>query len=218
LAEVEGIWCLSVKARMRSSEIVQHDERTPIGPRSARSFILGIRGQGASFIFMRRSRRRRAKWSAAAMTASRRVDCWNCRFGCSIGRLARRCGLRRSLRRISPRFRRCGHCSIRRRSAASRLGSHHQMLLFWEQQGSLTTRIGERSMRRQRQLRHDRRSGTQQFDLFATGSGGSAAPTPEWRTLPAPTRQALTALMTRLIVDYAVGDHRPGPRKVRHDI
>lgn len=73
-------------------------------------------------------------------------------------------------------------------------------------------------MRRQRQLRHDRRSGTQQFDLFATGSGGSAAPTPEWRTLPAPTRQALTALMTRLIVDYAVGDHRPGPRKVRHDI
>jgi hypothetical protein len=73
-------------------------------------------------------------------------------------------------------------------------------------------------MRRQRQLRHDGRSGTQQFDLFATGSGGSAAPTPKWRTLPAPTRQALTALMTRLIVDHAVGDHHPQPGKARHDV
>ena len=52
----------------------------------------------------------------------------------------------------------------------------------------------------------------------ATGSGGSAAPTPEWRTLPAPTRQALTALMTRLIFDHAAGDHLPQPRKARHDV
>jgi hypothetical protein len=73
-------------------------------------------------------------------------------------------------------------------------------------------------MRRQRQARHDRRSRTQQFDLFASGSGGSAAPTPEWRALPAPTRQALTALMTRLIFDHAAGDRRPQPRKVRHDV
>jgi len=89
---------------------------------------------------------------------------------------------------------------------------------FREQQGSLTTRIGERSMRRQRQLRHDRRSRTQQFDLFATRSGSSTAPTLEWRTLPAPTRQALTALLMRLIFDHAAGDHRPQPRKVRHDV
>jgi hypothetical protein len=64
-------------------------------------------------------------------------------------------------------------------------------------------------MRRQRQPRRDRRSRTQQFDLFATASSGSAAPTPEWRTLPAATRQALTALMTRLISDHAAGDQRP---------
>jgi hypothetical protein len=73
-------------------------------------------------------------------------------------------------------------------------------------------------MRRQRQLRRDRQSGMQQFDLFVTGGGGSAAPTPEWRTLPSPTRQALTALMTRLIFDHAAGDPRPQPRKVRHDV
>ena len=33
---------------MRSDRVVQHDEATPIGPRSARFFILGIRGQDAS--------------------------------------------------------------------------------------------------------------------------------------------------------------------------
>ena len=203
---------------MRSATVVQRDETTPIRPRSARSFTLGIRGQDASFILIRRSRRRRAMYSAAAMTTTRRVDGWNCRFGCSIERLARRCGLRPARRWISLRFRRCGHCLMRRRSAPVRLGSHHRMLPIQEHQGSLTTRIGERSMRHQRQPRHDRRSGTQQFDLFATGSHGSAAPTPEWRTLPAPTRQALTALMTRLIFDHAAGDPRPHPRKARHDV
>ena len=157
-------------------------------------------------------------WPAAVLTAARWVDCWNCRFGCSITRLARLYGSRRSPGWTSPRFRRCGHYSMRRRSAALRLGSHHRMRLIREQQGSLTTRIGEKSMRRQRQLRHDDPSGTQQFDLFDTGSGGSAPPAPEWRALPAPTRQALTALMTRLICDHAAGDHHPQPRKARHDI
>jgi hypothetical protein len=73
-------------------------------------------------------------------------------------------------------------------------------------------------MRHQRQLRHEHRSRTQQFDLFTTASGGSTAPTPEWRTLPAPTRQVLTALLTRLIFDHAAGDHRPQPKKVRHNV
>jgi hypothetical protein len=72
-------------------------------------------------------------------------------------------------------------------------------------------------MRRQRQLRHDRRSQTKQFDLFTTRSGSSATPTPEWRTLPEATRQALTALMTRLICDHSAGDHHPQPKKVRHE-
>jgi hypothetical protein len=73
-------------------------------------------------------------------------------------------------------------------------------------------------MQRQRQLRHERRSGTQQFDLFTTGSRGSTASTPEWRTLPVSTRQALTALLMQLIFEHAAVDHRPQPRKVRHDV
>jgi len=73
-------------------------------------------------------------------------------------------------------------------------------------------------MRRQRQLQQDRRSRTQQFDLFTTRSGSSATPTPEWQTLPETTRQALTALMTRLICDHSAGDHHLQPKKVRHDV
>jgi hypothetical protein len=73
-------------------------------------------------------------------------------------------------------------------------------------------------MRHQRQLRHNRQSGTQQFDLFTTRSDGSVTQTPEWRTLPQPTRQALTALLTRLICDHAADDHRPQTREVHHDV
>jgi len=73
-------------------------------------------------------------------------------------------------------------------------------------------------MRRQQQLQHNRRNGTQQFDLFTTRTNGSVTQTPEWRTLPQPTRQALTALLTRLICDHAVGDHHPKPREVHHDV
>lgn len=73
-------------------------------------------------------------------------------------------------------------------------------------------------MRRQRQLRDDRRSETRQFDLFTTKISGSVTQTPEWRTLPQPTRQALTTLLTRLICDHAAGDHHPKPREARHDV
>jgi hypothetical protein len=62
-------------------------------------------------------------------------------------------------------------------------------------------------MRRQQQILRDRRSGAQQFNLFTTENDSSATPMPEWLTLPEPTRQALTVLMTRLIRDHAVSDH-----------
>jgi hypothetical protein len=73
-------------------------------------------------------------------------------------------------------------------------------------------------MRRQQQIPHGRRSETHQFNLFTTESGSSTTPEPEWLMLPAPTRQALTALMTRLICDHAANDHHHQPRKVGHDV
>lgn len=73
-------------------------------------------------------------------------------------------------------------------------------------------------MRRQQQLPHGGRSETHQFNLFTTESGSSTTPVPEWRTLPEPTRQALTSLMTRLICDHAASDHHHQPRKVGYDV
>ena len=45
-----------------------------------------------------------------------------------------------------------------------------------------------------------------QFDLFANQANDEAAKTPRWPKLPAPTRQTLTTLMTRLILDHASQD------------
>jgi hypothetical protein len=72
-------------------------------------------------------------------------------------------------------------------------------------------------MRRQQQSLHDRRSETHQFNLFTTESS-STTPAPEWLMLPKPTRQALTALMTRLICDHAASDYHHQPRRVGHDV
>ena len=47
------------------------------------------------------------------------------------------------------------------------------------------------------------RTRPQQFDLFAQPADDGQALMPEWRTLPAETRQALTNLMVRLILDHA---------------
>ena len=54
-SEVGLIGCRSVKARMRTPAIVQGDLRTPTGPFYESCFILGIRGLGSWWPFMRRS-------------------------------------------------------------------------------------------------------------------------------------------------------------------
>ena len=58
-------------------------------------------------------------------------------------------------------------------------------------------------MRRQRSLRHQHQSRTQQFDLFGEPDGDSAIQRPKWQTLPNETRQALTELMVRMILEHA---------------
>ena len=42
-----------------------------------------------------------------------------------------------------------------------------------------------------------------QFDLFVPLQETEGQETPAWRTLPAETRQTLTALLVRLILDHA---------------
>jgi hypothetical protein len=73
-------------------------------------------------------------------------------------------------------------------------------------------------MQRQRSLRHQHQSRTQQFDLFGEPDGDGAVQSPEWQALPNETRQALTDLMVRMILDHAQEACRPQPEERRHDV
>jgi hypothetical protein len=71
-------------------------------------------------------------------------------------------------------------------------------------------------MRCQRKVRHDHRTRTAQFDLFAA-PGDEMVPMPAWGALPEETRRALTRLMVQLILDHA-DNHGPGRKEARHDV
>jgi hypothetical protein len=70
-------------------------------------------------------------------------------------------------------------------------------------------------MRCQRKVRHDHRSRTTQFDLFAA-PGDAAVPTPGWGALPEEARRALTRLMVQLLLDHA--DDAREPREACDDV
>ena len=71
-------------------------------------------------------------------------------------------------------------------------------------------------MRCQRKVRHDHRSRTIQFDLFAA-PGDAAVPTPGWSALPEEARRALTRLMVQLLLEHA-GDAARAPREACDDV
>lgn len=54
---------------------------------------------------------------------------------------------------------------------------------------------------------------TYQFDLFSSPRDPGAALTPRWQTLPAETRQTLTTLMVRLLLDGV-----PGCKEMHDDL
>jgi hypothetical protein len=77
-------------------------------------------------------------------------------------------------------------------------------------------RIGEVMMQCQCNVRHNHRTRTTQFDLFAA-PGGEAVLTPAWGALPEETRSAVTGLMVQLILDHA--DARgPQPEEAGHEL
>ena len=69
----------------------------------------------------------------------------------------------------------------------------------------------------QQNRRHQRRQGAKRFDLFAIADNAPLQH-PDWNTLPAQTRQALTDLMARLILSHEENRRRPLPRETRHDV
>jgi hypothetical protein len=72
-------------------------------------------------------------------------------------------------------------------------------------------------MRTQQHRYHQHRRGTQQFDLFME-SDNAGRKRPDWDMLPSQTRQALTDLMARLILDHKEEERDLLPRETRHDV
>lgn len=58
---------------------------------------------------------------------------------------------------------------------------------------------------------------THQFDLFAPPQDGKAPLLPQWQALPEATRQALTRLMTRLLLDHVGDESASQGGEARHD-
>lgn len=56
-----------------------------------------------------------------------------------------------------------------------------------------------------------------QLDLFSSPPTATTVETPHWQTLPAETRQSLTALMIRLILDGAEADRDSGMEGAHYD-
>ena len=62
-------------------------------------------------------------------------------------------------------------------------------------------------------------SQAQQLDLFAPlGAARCDRPTPEWRMLPEETRQAVTGLMARLILEHGRIDRRQALTEAADDV
>jgi len=62
-----------------------------------------------------------------------------------------------------------------------------------------------------------RKSTTDQFELLFKPQGGAMLPIPDWQALPEGTRQILTRLMARLILDHVNGESACLRGKARHD-
>ena len=58
---------------------------------------------------------------------------------------------------------------------------------------------------------------TYQFDLFSCLNSKKGPVIPEWRELPEENRQALTALIVRLLIDHASAASDSQQREAGHD-
>jgi hypothetical protein len=77
------------------------------------------------------------------------------------------------------------------------------MVRLWAYRISPVTRIGESFMPRRLKRMLARRSAPQQIDLFAGVPETMAGGIPAWSGLPRETQEALTDLMTRLLLEHA---------------
>ena len=94
----------------------------------------------------------------------------------------------------------------------------YRMPLILVQGRAPATRIGELPVRHKYRRPPSHQAAVKQLDLF--GLPGAKHPTPEfeWRQLPEETRETVTRLMARLLVDHQRGDREPSSAGRRHDV
>ncbi|KQX24238.1 MULTISPECIES: hypothetical protein [unclassified Sphingomonas] len=63
-----------------------------------------------------------------------------------------------------------------------------------------------------------RKSTTLQLDLFSSSHDPGSAQPPRWQTLPKQTRQTLTSLIVRLLLDHVDDDPVAEPREMCDDL
>ena len=94
----------------------------------------------------------------------------------------------------------------------------YRMPLLLVQGKAPATRIGELPVRHKYRRPPSHQAVVNQLDLF--GLPGSKHPTPEfaWQQLPEKTRETVTGLMARLLIDHQRRDRGPSPTGRRGDV
>ena len=78
--------------------------------------------------------------------------------------------------------------------------------------------MSERMTERRRKRAAGQRGKPQQIDLFEHNPSGEMIGAPAWLELPAETRNALTGLMARLILEHAGKNRMASKMEAGHDV
>ena len=198
-------------ARNGARALLEADYGTPTGPRSAWFFILGMRGVDALFALSTAlSRRRLAMSFAVAARVTLLAYRKNCRHGCSTGAPAPQCGFEaipqadvvalQALRALVDRS---------RRSWRRHLPHIIECPGFWRTEGLSRPASERASCDASTNFAIASGVGLSSSICSREPGGDGATQRPEWRSLPMQTREALTELMVRLILDHAKESRRP---------
>jgi hypothetical protein len=94
----------------------------------------------------------------------------------------------------------------------------YRMPLLLVQGGAPATRIRELSVRRKYRPPPSHQTAVKQLDLFGLPGAKHRTPPFKWQQLPEETRQTVTGLMVRLLVDHQRRDRRPSSTGRRGDV
>ena len=103
------------------------------------------------------------------------------------------------------------------RRALAYAAALYRMPLLLVQGGAPATRIRELPVRHNRRPPSNRPA-VKQLDLFGLPSAKHPLPEFEWRQLPEETRETVTGLMVRLLIDYQRRDCGTGSTGRRDDV